>query len=257
VKKRQKASIRKNNIKWVNYDGYIGCVTVSTGFVVVRRNNRVAISGNTGGMGSYSNAGYVLPFLTKGDYENGLKIMQKTVDAFRKETGIDYKGFLYGGFIVTKDGVKVIEFNARLGDPEAMNILSILKTDFIGILERIIDGNLKDARFEKKATVCKYLVPKGYPDSPKKDAILEVDEEAISRAGAKVYYAAVNEKEGKIYTSSSRSIGILGIGKSIYDAEKIAESAIGFVKGEVDYRKDIGTKELVEKRIRHMAEIRS
>lgn len=211
---------------------------------------------NTGGMGSYSDAGYVLPFLTKEDYEKGLGIMQKTIDAFRKETGIEYKGFLYGGFIVTKDGVRVLEFNARLGDPEAMNILPILRTDFINILERIVDGSLKDAKFERKATVCKYLVPKGYPDSPKKDEMLDIDEKLIERTGAKLYYAAVNEKEGKIYTGTSRSIGILGIGKSIYDAEKIAESSIGFVKGELYYRKDIGTKELIEKRIKHMKEIR-
>jgi phosphoribosylamine-glycine ligase len=256
VKKRQKASIRKNNIRWVEYDGYIGCVTVSTGFVIVRRNSRVAISGNTGGMGSYSDAGYILPFLKQEDYDEGISIMKASVEAFRKETGEDYRGFLYGGFMVTKDGVRLLEYNARLGDPEAMNTLSVIKSDFLEILERIVDGSLKDASFEKKATVCKYLVPEGYPVSPKKNELIEVDEGAIQRSGAMLYYASVNEIDGKIYTGSSRTAGLVGIADTIENAERIAEGAMKFVKGKLFYRKDIGTRELIQKRIGHMKKLR-
>jgi len=212
---------------------------------------------NTGGMGAYSDSGYILPFLRKDDYEGGLSIMKASVEAYRKETGEDYRGFLYGGFIVTKGGVKLLEFNARLGDPEAMNTLSVIKSDFLNILERIVDGNLKDASFYRKATVCKYFVPEGYPISPKKNELIEIDEKAIEGSGAVLYYASVNEVDGRIYTSSSRTAGLVGIADSIENAERIAESAVKFVKGKLSYRKDIGTKELIEKRIRHMQEIRS
>jgi phosphoribosylamine--glycine ligase len=211
---------------------------------------------NCGGMGSYSDAGYILPFLKQEDYEDGLSIMKASVDAYRKETGEEYKGFLYGGFMVTKDGVKLLEYNARLGDPEAMNTLSVIRSDFLEILERIVDGNLKDASFEKKATVCKYLVPEGYPVSPKKNELIEVDEKAIEGSGAMLYYASVNEVDGKIYTSSSRTAGLVGIADSIENAEKIAENATKFVRGKLFYRKDIGTKELISKRIEHMKKIR-
>jgi len=211
---------------------------------------------NTGGMGSYSDLGYILPFLKQEDYDDGLSIMKASVEAFRKETGEDYRGFLYGGFMVTRDGVKLLEYNARLGDPEAMNTLSVIKSDFLEILERIVDGTLKDASFDRKATVCKYLVPEGYPVSPKKNELIEVDERAIERSGAILYYASVNEVDGRIYTSSSRTAGLVGIADSIENAERIAESAVKFVKGKLSYRKDIGTKELIEKRIRHMREIR-
>jgi len=211
---------------------------------------------NTGGMGSYSDSGYILPFLRQEDYDDGLSIMKASVEAFRKETGEDYKGFLYGGFMVTKDGVKLLEYNARLGDPEAMNTLSVIKSDFLEILERIVDGTLKDASFEKKATVCKYLVPEGYPVSPKKNELIEVDERAIERSGAVLYYASVNEKDRKIYTSSSRTAGLVGIAETVENAERIAESAIRFVKGKLFYREDIGTKALIQKRIDHMRKIR-
>lgn len=211
---------------------------------------------NTGGMGSYSDASYILPFLRKSDYEDGLSIIQKAVEAYRKETGEEYKGFLYGGFIVTSRGVRLLEFNARLGDPEAMNTLSVIKSDFLNALERVVDGNLKTVSFYKKATVCKYLVPEGYPLSPKKNELIEVDERGIERSGALLYYASVNEIDGKLYTGSSRTAGLVGISESIEKAEGIAESAVGFVKGRLFYRRDIGTRELIEKRIEHMRRLR-
>ncbi len=211
---------------------------------------------NTGGMGSYSDAGYILPFLKQEDYEDGLSIMKASVDAYRKEIGEEYRGFLYGGFMVTREGVKLLEYNARLGDPEAMNTLSVIKSDFLDILQRIVEGSLKDAAFEKKATVCKYLVPEGYPISPKKNELIEVDERAIEKSGAMLYYASVNEVDGKIYTGSSRTAGLVGISDTIEKAERIAENAVKFVKGKLFYRKDIGTRELIEKRIEHMKRIR-
>lgn len=213
---------------------------------------------NTGGMGSYSDSNHILPFLTKGDYEEGISIMRKAISAFEKETGKQFKGILYGGFMATKNGVYLLEFNARFGDPEAMNVLPLLKSDFVSILEKMEKGNLKesDVLFEKKATVCKYLVPEGYPEASVTNQPLSIDENGIKRTGARIYYASVDEKEGIIYTKSSRSIGILGIGKDIPDAEKIAEKGTSFVKGRVRHRSDIGTDKLVQKRIEHMKKLR-
>jgi len=208
---------------------------------------------NTGGMGSYSDANHLLPFMTQKDVDDALEITKKVADAIYKETGEYYKGVMYGGFIVTKSGVKLIEYNARFGDPEAMNTLPLLKTDFVDICKAIVDGTLENVNveLEKKATVCKYAVPKGY-GLPKasEDELGKVE---IGDVGeAKLYYAAVDEKEDGIYMTSSRAIGVVGIADTLEEAEKIAENAVKAIKGNVDHRADIGTKELVERRVRHM-----
>ncbi|MFQ5405928.1 MAG: phosphoribosylamine--glycine ligase [Candidatus Micrarchaeia archaeon] len=206
---------------------------------------------NTGGMGSYTDAGALLPFMTQEDYDASLDIMQKTVTALKKE-GAEYRGFLYGQFIITRDGIKVVEFNSRLGDPEAMNVLPLLKTDFIEVLKQMANGKLNGVDFDKKATVCKYVVPAGYPDKPEADKELEVDIPSIADLGAYAYYASVDEKDGKIFTSKSRAVALLGTGSTISDAEKAAES----VKGDVSHRSDIGTAELIQKRVDHVNRMR-
>jgi len=212
---------------------------------------------NTGGMGSYSDKGFILPFLTQRDYDQGLEIMEETVKAVKKETGIEYKGFLYGQFMATKEGVGVIEYNARLGDPEAMNILSIIESDFVDICMGMADMNLKQKiEYGQKATVCKYMVPEGYPDNPKKDVQLTVDEKSINKLGGDVYYASVREENEKIISSKSRSIAVIGIGNSISDAEKVAEKSMTCIKGDLFHRRDIGTDSLIQKRIKHMKELR-
>ena len=210
----------------------------------------------TGGMGSYSDKNGLLPFLDKKNYDESVKIMQDTVKAVKKEVG-PYKGILYGQFMLCKEGPKLVEYNARFGDPEAMNVLPLLKTDFIEICKGIVDGNLKKAEFEKKATVCKYIVPKGYPETAKAGQILNVNESKINEEGALVYYAAVNQKDDKIFTSASRALGLVGIGDSIAEAEQICESVTRFVKGDIYHRRDVGTAELIQKRIDHMEKIRS
>ncbi|MBU0761782.1 MAG: phosphoribosylamine--glycine ligase [Candidatus Altiarchaeota archaeon] len=213
---------------------------------------------NTGGMGSYTDKGYILPFLTQKDYDDGLAIMRDTIEAVEKETGERYRGFLYGQFMATKDGVKVIEYNARLGDPEAMNILSILESSMVDVCEKIGAGSLgeNDVSFKNNATVCKYLVPHGYPTNPLKNLEINVDEAKIKSAGAIPYYAAVREESGKILTSSSRAVAVVGVSDTIEAAEKIAEECMNYVDGNLIHRKDIGTKELIKKRIDHMRQIR-
>ena len=208
---------------------------------------------NTGGMGSYSMEDHLMPFIDKIDVDNALEDMKKVVAAVKAETGTPYKGFLYGQFMKTSNGIKLIEFNARFGDPEAMNVLPLLQTDFVDICWGIINGSLSaNIEFEKKATVCKYLAPEGYPISPKKDELVIVNFNELQKIGAKYYYASVYRKDGNIYTTSSRAMGILGIAKNLEDAEKIAEQGVGCIKGKLFHRKDVGTFELLQKRINHM-----
>jgi len=208
---------------------------------------------NTGGMGSYSCENHLLPFLKKEHVGKALEITKKVADAINKETGLYYKGVMYGGFILTKQGVKLIEFNARFGDPEVINVLPLLKTDFAGICQAIIVQELDRVKvgFEKKATVCKYVVPEGYPDKPVKNEKIEVS----TPKNAKMYYASVDEKKDGLYMTGSRAIAFLGVGNNLDEAEKIAEQAVSSVKGKVFHRKDIGTKELIEKRVGHVGKL--
>jgi phosphoribosylamine--glycine ligase len=215
---------------------------------------------NTGGMGSYSLSNHSLPFLKPQDLQDGMEITRKVAAALLKETGSPYKGVMYGGFIATKDGVKLLEYNARFGDPEAMNILPLLKTDFVEICRHIVAGTLDklNIEFELKATVCKYVVPKGYglpanhPDASSSGAKIEVGDVGKAR----LYYSSVDQKEDGLYLSSSRAIGIVGIADILEEARKIAEEGVKAVKGPVAYRTDIGTDALIQKRIDHMKKIR-
>ncbi len=208
---------------------------------------------NTGGMGSYSMENHLMPFITQNDVDEALEDMKKVIAAVKAETGVEYKGFLYGGYMKTVKGIKLIEFNSRLGDPEAMNVLPILKTDFIDVCMGIINGNLKsNIEFENKATVCKYLAPEGYPGSPKKDELVKIDKNKLKQIGARYYYASVYRKGDEIYTTTSRAIGVIGIANDLESAEKIAEQGIGCISGKLFYRKDIGTSLLLKKRVDHM-----
>jgi phosphoribosylamine--glycine ligase len=211
------------------------------------------IGPNTGGMGSYSMPDHMLPFVSATDYKKALAIMQSTVGTMER-TGHPYKGILYGQFMNTAGGPKVIEFNARFGDPEAMNVLSLLSSDLSDIVVKITTGSLTaaDVCFEQAATVCKYIVPSGYPDSPAKG-----DPVTIGTPGeALLYYANIEEQGGKFSTLSSRTLAFVGTGPTLEEAEQRAERSASAVKGRVRYRRDIGTRALLEQRIAHMKGLR-
>ena len=208
---------------------------------------------NTGGMGSYS-TGKLLPFMKQKDLDEAHAITTKMADALHKETGMLYKGVMYGGFIITKGGVKLIEYNARFGDPEAMNVLPVMLNDFVEVCIALIEGTLDKIKpeFSDNATVCKYVVPEGYPSNPKPDQ--EID---ISKTSEKKYYASVYQKDGKLLMTRSRAMAFVGVAETIAKAEAIAEKACSAVKGRVRHRTDIGTSALIQKRILHMDDIRS
>ncbi|SHH27115.1 phosphoribosylamine--glycine ligase [Halobaculum gomorrense] len=205
---------------------------------------------NTGGMGSYSDTDVTLPFMTDADYEAAVGVIEAVVDALP-----DYKGVLYGQFMLGADGPKVVEFNARFGDPEAMNTLPALETPFLDVLTAARDGgSLPELQFSGEATVCKYAVPAGYPVEPDAGARIEVDESSVGEA--LLFYASVDQRDDGLFTTTSRSFAVVGRGDSIADAEADAESALSAVDEGFHVRHDIGTTELVQSRIDHMTRLR-
>lgn len=209
---------------------------------------------NTGGMGSYS-SGALLPFMSQSDLGQATAILQQTIDALRAG-GTPFQGVLYGQFMAVREGVRVIEFNARFGDPEAMNVLSLLETPLSSVFQSIAKGKLCPVSFRSDCTVVKYLVPEGYPDKPASDTSIEVNESALERSGVRAYYAAVHWKGDQIRTTSSRAVGIVGIAPTLTAAEAKAEAGCQLVKGSLRHRQDIGSAGLVQKRIGHMQQIR-
>ncbi|TKX80022.1 phosphoribosylamine--glycine ligase [Halorubrum sp. SD626R] len=204
---------------------------------------------NTGGMGSYTDTGLSLPFMAEGDYEAAVDVLAAVVDALP-----DYKGVLYGQFMLTDEGPKVVEFNARFGDPEAMNTLPVLETPFLDVLTAARDGDpLPELAFSGEATVCKYAVPDGYPVDPDAGAAIAVDEESVG--DALLYYASVDERDDGLYTTTSRSFAVVGRGDSIAAAERQAEAGLSAAGDGLRIRHDVGKADLVERRIEHMNEL--
>ncbi|MCX6733598.1 MAG: phosphoribosylamine--glycine ligase [Candidatus Peregrinibacteria bacterium] len=212
---------------------------------------------NTGGMGTYSDRDHLLPFLRTEDADEARVITQMVQEALHKETGEFYRGIMYGGFIAVKNGVRLIEYNMRFGDPEAMNTLPLLETDFLELCSAMIDRSLDQIHvsFGSKATVCKYIVPHGYPDEPTKGELVTLPSDVP--AGVRLYYGSVDEREsGELELCGSRAIAVVGVGDTIAEAEQLAESVASHIEGPVFYRKDIGTKKLIDTKVAMMKTLR-
>jgi phosphoribosylamine--glycine ligase len=210
---------------------------------------------NTGGMGTISDADFSLPFLKNSDLNSAREISEKTIFALQKKCGGEkFRGIIFGGFMAVKSGVRLIEFNARFGDPEAMNIFSLLKTDFVEICRAILNSDLRNLKIEfaKKATVCKYLVPENYPENPVKNVPVEFDESKVP-AGVRTFFASVDENLNLL---GSRAIAFCAVENSISAAEILAEKACAAVRGKVFHRADIGTENLLKKRMENMRRVR-
>ena len=208
---------------------------------------------NTGGMGTWSDADLSLPFLKDSELHSAKDINAAVAAALLEECGESYKGILYGGFIVTASGVKVIEYNARFGDPEALNILPLLETDFVDICQAMISGDLSEdmVQFAQRATVCKYITPEGYPENKDQNGEVVVFPEVPE--GAHLYFGDLAEDEdGTLRLGGSRTAGIVGVGDSISKAEQIAQTFCEGVQGPVRFRSDIGTESLISSRLSMM-----
>jgi phosphoribosylamine--glycine ligase len=209
-------------------------------FMPVVRDYKRAFDGdkgpNTGSMGSYSTNTHDMPYLAPEDLETARTVMNATLIGIKKKTGSAFKGILYGQFMKTQDGIKVIEYNARFGDPEVMNVLSIMSSSLDEVCQRIIDGNLSQIQFENKATVCVYVVPEGYPgEEVIKDSSLAID----PGGSCDLFYASVYEKDGQIFTTGSRAIAVLGKGNIVSEARERAYRDIRRIRGRVRFRRDI------------------
>lgn len=189
---------------------------------------------NTGSMGSYSCPDHNLPDLPTSVIKKGTAIMNRTIRALSSSIG-NFRGVLYGGFMNTEEGVYLLEYNARFGDPEALNVLALLETPLLKIGWDIVDGRLGAVSFENEATVCVYVVPEGYPDNPRRGAPVEIGK--IRRS--ELFYASVHEEDGVIRTTSSRSVALLAKGESVEEARENAYADVPEIKGALYYRRDI------------------
>ncbi|MBU1206606.1 MAG: phosphoribosylamine--glycine ligase [Proteobacteria bacterium] len=198
---------------------------------------------NTGGMGAYSPAPVVSEKVHRQVME---QIMIPTVKGLAKE-GRKYRGVLYAGLMIQDDKAKVLEFNARFGDPEAQPLLMRMKSDLVPVLEATIDGNLSNLKveWEEGATVCVVMASQGYPGSYEKGKVISGLEEVARIPGAFVFHAGTALKDAKIVTSGGRVLGVTAIGNAIGEAIGLAYKAVEKISWSgVYYRKDIGQKSL-------------
>ena len=211
---------------------------------------------NTGGMGSYTQADGSLPFLRASDIHAARAINEQVAAALARECGEPYRGVLYGGFMATERGVKLIEYNARFGDPEALNLLTLLETDFVDVCTAITRGTLGsvDVRFSQRASVCKYVVPEGYPDTPRQGD--EVLLPAELQTGVSLYLSAVDVQDGKLIATGSRTFAAVALGETIAQAEDLCERAVAQSTQHCFHRRDIGTAAALERRVQHMQAVR-
>jgi phosphoribosylamine--glycine ligase len=212
---------------------------------------------NTGGMGTYTDADHKLPFLSDADIAAAQSINERVAKALAQECGRPYRGILYGGFMATADGVKLIEYNARFGDPECLNLLTLLATDFVTICRAIVDGTLApiDVQFAREASVCKYVVPEGYPDAPRKGDVVVLPDAAPD--GVELFLSAVDVQDGELVATGSRTVAVVATGASIGQAEVLCEQVVQQIPGPFFHRADIGTAKAIERRVEHMKAVRS
>jgi len=197
---------------------------------------------NTGGMGAYSPAPIVTDKILKEVMD---KIIYRTIDGLAKE-GIDYRGVLYAGIMLTKDGPKALEFNVRFGDPETEAILPRLKSDLVEVILAASQGTLskiKNLVWDKRACVCVVCAAGGYPGNYAKDKEISGLDQVAKLNNLVVFHAGTRKIGNKILTSGGRVLGVTGLGLTIKEAINKTYAGIEKISFEgMHYRKDIGAK---------------
>jgi phosphoribosylamine--glycine ligase len=229
---------------------------------------------NTGGMGSYKDAGETLPFLTAAEREQELELATRIFEKWKAKIGDDsaLRGVpLYLAFMHTGAGIKILENNSRPGDPEIINILPILKDDFVDVCFKILEGNLTRVELKKAATVLTYKVPPGYggyadvfPSLVDKAAVdtpvnLSKAYELSGKYGEniRIYPGAMEVRESKVYALKSRAVGVLGVGEDIEEARQVSlEGARAVEGGAMWNRTDIASKKHIARSVSHMKRLR-
>ena len=196
---------------------------------------------NTGGMGAYSPAPVVTPEI----FDQAMnEIMIPTVQAMSSE-GRPYKGVLYAGLMIKDGKARVLEFNARFGDPEAQPLFMRMDGDLVEVMEAVIDERLDEVilQWQDDATICVVMASGGYPGDYEKGKIITGINDADAVEGVKVFHAGTVEKDGEIVTSGGRVLGVTARGKDIPQAIERAYQACALISWEgAQYRTDIGAK---------------
>ena len=171
---------------------------------------------NTGGMGVVCPNPYVTEEVLKDFYEN---IMDKTLIGIQKEE-MDFKGIIFFGIMITKNGVKLLEYNVRMGDPETQSVLSLMKTDLLDLIEKAIEGKLDDVEVEWEEGYCVNVVlsSKGYPGKAETGYEINIDNEEISN----IFIAGAKLEDGKLITTGGRVLSVVGKGKTLNEAKNNA-----------------------------------
>lgn len=197
---------------------------------------------NTGGMGVYS----PVPIVTPEEHETMVAIMHQTVEELHRE-GIDYRGCLYGGFMLTPAGPKVLEFNARFGDPETQVILPRLQNDLVDVMLACAEQRLDEVELSwcDDWAVSVVLTSAGYPGSYEKGKVINGIEDAEALDGVTVYHAGTREQDGQILTNGGRVIDVTALGATFEDARNLAYAACEKIEFEgKTLRHDIGLRAL-------------
>ncbi len=197
---------------------------------------------NTGGMGTYTPLPHIDPALVQDAIDH---IIVPTAKAMVSE-GRPFRGVLFAGLMITANGVKTIEFNARMGDPETQVVLPRLKTDLVDIILEAVNGRLDQLEIEwsDEAAVCVILASEGYPASYPKGRVISGLKDAEA-AGALVFHAGTSFEDGEFVTSGGRVLGVVGRGRDIAEARARAYEAAGMISFEgMHYRSDIAAKAL-------------
>lgn len=198
---------------------------------------------NTGGMGAYAPAPVVTEEVARTVMEG---ILRPAVEGMAKE-GTEYRGVLYAGLMITREGPKVLEFNCRFGDPESQAVLPLFEGDLVEVLEATIEGRLEEAevRNSQGAAVCVVLASGGYPGKYEKGKVIEGLDELQDMEDVLVFHAGTAKRDGKLVTDGGRVLGVTALGQDIPRAIERAYEAVAKVHFEgMHYRRDIGRKAL-------------
>lgn len=203
----------------------------------------------TGGMGCFTTAEHKLPFMSDKDWQDCRQIMEKMIATMHQQR-LSFKGVLNGGFFSTPQGIRFMEFNGRFGDPEALNILSLMQGSFADLIADLWHQRLSEnsIRFNKKASVVKYLVAKEYPEKSPEALDFNIDETKLSALGIDVIYSSC-VRHGKTMRTlkGSRVVALSTLSDTINEAAQRINDAISTcVEGQLDYRKDIGSIESLQ-----------
>jgi len=220
---------------------------------------------NTGGMGSYKGVGDILPFMDADEREEALKIEEAIFERLKgRGSNAGLRGMpCYDAFMHTYIGFKILERNSRPGDPEIINLLPILKDDFVEVCLKIIEGRLRGIEFEKMASVVTYKVPMtygGYKNEYAGDNLIDLTKaEGLEEAHGgrfRVYPASVELRGDRCYALGSRAVAVFGAGESIQLARDLSLEGITAVKGPLWNRSDIASEGHLGNSIRHMEALR-